>query len=68
MLALIANAQYCVYGLPYLLLTVVQLLNIALSHGRSDQDIRVVSSWMTTLLVIYLPIDLLFHYFVHYSQ
>jgi hypothetical protein len=68
MLALISNAQYCLYGLPYLALTVVQLLNIAFSHGRSDQDIRATSSWMTNFLLCYLPADLLYHYAIHYYQ
>jgi len=35
-LSLIANAQYCIYGIPFLLLSMIQLLNIAYSHGRSD--------------------------------
>ena len=68
MLVLIANAQYCIYGLPYLFVSITQLLIIAYSHGRSDQDIRVASSWFTTILLIYMPIDLLGHYWVHFDQ
>jgi hypothetical protein len=67
-LVFISNAQYCVYGLPYLVLTIIQLLNIALSHGKTDQNIRVISSLMTTFLIIYLPLDLGVHYVVHYIQ
>jgi hypothetical protein len=68
MLALIANAQYSVYGLPFLTLVVVQLLYIALTHGRTDQEIRVASSWITIFLLAYLPLDLFYHYCVHCAQ
>lgn len=68
LLVLIANAQYCVYGLPYLIMSVVQLLNIALTHGRSDQNIRVFSSVFTVILLIYVPVDLVAHYVVHFLQ
>ena len=68
LLALISNAQFCVYGLPYLGITLFQLLLIALSHGSSDQDIRVSSSWITYILIAYLPLDLFYHYVVHLLQ
>ena len=67
-LTLIANAQYCLYGLSYLVFAVIQILNIAYSHGRSDQNIREVSNLLTVILLVYLPIDLLLHYWVHFCQ
>ena len=67
-LVFISNAQYCVFGLPYLVLTLIQILNIALSHGRTDQNIRIVSMIVTVFLLVYLPLDLMVHYVVHYIQ
>jgi hypothetical protein len=67
-LVFISNAQYCVFGIPYLVLTLIQLLNIALSHGRTDQNIRIVSMFITLTLLLYVPFDLMMHYIVHYIQ
>jgi len=39
-----------------------------MSHGKSDQSIRKASSIITVILLIYLPFDLLLHYFVHFAQ
>jgi hypothetical protein len=39
-----------------------------MSHGKSDQSIRIASSIITIILLIYLPFDLLLHYFVHFAQ
>ena len=50
------------------MLTLIQLLNIALSHGRTDQNIRIVSMFMTLTLLLYVPFDLMMHYIVHYIQ
>lgn len=68
MLVIIANAQYCIYAAPYLILALIQILNIALSHGRSDENIRVMSKVITVILLVYLPLDLILHYVVHYIQ
>ena len=67
-LALIANVQYSVYGLPYLIMVMVQILYIALSHTKTDQDVRVVSQWTTYALLVILPIDLLYHYIMRMVQ
>jgi hypothetical protein len=66
MLVMIANAQYCVYGMPYLAIAIVQILNIAMSHGKSDQNIRVLSRYITLILLVALPLDLILHYMVRY--
>lgn len=68
MLVLISNAQYCVYGLPYLCLAAIQLSNICFSHARSDQNIRVFSGYLTIILLVYLPGDLWAHYYVRKEQ
>lgn len=68
MLVLIANAQYCVYGVPYLCLSVIQLSNICFSHARTDQKIRVLSGYLTIILLVCLPVDLLAHYYVRKEQ
>jgi hypothetical protein len=67
-LVFIANAQYCLYGVPYLAFGVIHLLTIALSHAKSDQTIRVVASVLNVLLLLFLPMDLGLHYSVHYIQ
>lgn len=67
-LVFIANAQYCLYGTPYLAFGVINLLTIALSNAKSDQTIRIMSSVLNVLLLLYIPLDLGLHYSVHYIQ
>ena len=68
LLVFIANCQYCIYGVLYVILSITQILTIALSHSKSDQLIRTVSMVLGVILLIYLPLDLGLHYTVHYIQ
>jgi hypothetical protein len=44
------------------------LANICFSHSRTDQNVRVLSEYLTIFLLVYLPGDLLAHYYVRKEQ
>ena len=44
------------------------MANICFSHAKTDQNVRVLSGYLTIVLLVYLPGDLLAHYYVRKEQ